>query len=264
MTERAMAAAFCPSECCTGVSKIGGNKRRPNGKCKPYRRDLLRAVDFYATVLAMASHDLRQPLQAIVGAHELLAGRLTTRPEREHLERGEQASAQLEEKLDQLVDALQLHQRAGGVEPEPVRLEPIFKRLARQLEGPARRKGIDFRLLPTRTAIMSQPVLLDGILRNLARNALDHTSRGGRVLVGCRQRVAGSRDAAREGRAVSAPVFRSSAQRGMERSPRLPHQARPGPHLSKAGRHEPRACSARLAQRAWPVSGSPQHNLTGF
>jgi His Kinase A (phospho-acceptor) domain len=178
MTERAMAAAFCPSECCTGVSKIGGNKRRPNGKGKPYRRDLLRAVDFYATVLAMASHDLRQPLQAIVGAHELLAGRLTTRPEREHLERGEQASAQLEEKLDQLVDALQLHQRAGGVEPEPVRLEPIFKRLARQLEGPARRKGIDFRLLPTRTAIMSQPVLLDGILRNLARNPITHRGEG--------------------------------------------------------------------------------------
>ena len=38
--------------------------------------------------------------------------------------------------------------------------------------------------------IMSQPVLLDGILRNLARNALDHTSAGGRVLVGCRRRAA--------------------------------------------------------------------------
>jgi signal transduction histidine kinase len=185
-----MAAAFCPSECCTGVSKIGGNKRRPNGKGKPYRRDLLRAVDFYATVLAMASHDLRQPLQVIVGAHELLARRLTARPEREHLERSEQASAQLEEKLDQLVDALQLHQRARRIEPQPVRVEPILQRLALQLDGPARRKGVDFRFLPTSTVILSQPVLLDGILRNLSRNALDHTSPGGRILVGCRRRGA--------------------------------------------------------------------------
>ena len=29
--------------------------------------------DFCATLLAMASHDLRQPLQVIVGAHDLLA-----------------------------------------------------------------------------------------------------------------------------------------------------------------------------------------------
>jgi two-component system, OmpR family, phosphate regulon sensor histidine kinase PhoR len=31
-------------------------------------------------------------------------------------------------------------------------------------------------------------MLLDGILRNLARNALDHTSPGGRVLIGYRHR----------------------------------------------------------------------------
>jgi signal transduction histidine kinase len=33
-------------------------------------------------------------------------------------------------------------------------------------------------------------MLLDGILRNLARNALDHTLPGGRVFVGCRRRGA--------------------------------------------------------------------------
>ena len=182
--------AFCPSDCCTDVSQDAGTDETLDGEDKLHRRDLLRAVDFYITVLAMASHDLRQPLQVIVGAHELLARRLTARPEREHLERSEQASAQLEEKLDQLVDALQLHQRARRIEPQPVRVEPILQRLALQLDGPARRKGVDFRFLPTSTVILSQPVLLDGILRNLSRNALDHTSPGGRILVGCRRRGA--------------------------------------------------------------------------
>jgi signal transduction histidine kinase len=129
MMERGMAVAFLP----VGVlhrRTQGGWQPGPDGERKPHRRDLVRAVDLYATVLAMASHDLRQPLQVIVGAHELLARRLTAGPEREHLERGERASAELEEKLDELVDALQLHQCAGRIEPEPVRLEPIFRRLA--------------------------------------------------------------------------------------------------------------------------------------
>ena len=62
--------------------------------------DLLRTDDFYETVLAMASHDLRQPLQLIISAQELLARRLTASPAREHLERSERASAQLAEQLD--------------------------------------------------------------------------------------------------------------------------------------------------------------------
>ena len=133
----------------------------------------------------MASHDLRQPLQAIVSAHDLLARRLTTGPEREHLERGEQASNHLEETLDQLVEALQLQQHAARIDPEPVRIDPILQQIALQLTGPVRRKGIEYRTI--RTVIMSQPVLLGGILRNLARNAVDHTPPGGRVLVGCRR-----------------------------------------------------------------------------
>jgi signal transduction histidine kinase len=154
------------------------------------RPELLRAVDFYASILAIAAHDLRQPLQAIVGALELLSRRITEGPAKAHLERGEQASAQLMQKLEQLADALRICRHFGKIVPEPVRVESVLHRLAQQFDGPARGKGIDFRSLPTRSVIMSQPLLLDGILRNLARNALDHTAPGGRVLVGCRRRGA--------------------------------------------------------------------------
>ena len=104
--------------------------------------DTLRTDDFYETVLAMASHDLRQPLQTIISAQELLARRLTTSPEREHLERSERASAQLAEQLDQLVDALHLHQSTGRTLLAPVALQPILGHLEQQLDGPARRKGV--------------------------------------------------------------------------------------------------------------------------
>src|SRR5260370_1410039 len=140
---RVMGEKVCPSDYGIGRSKT---IHRP--------RDLMRANDFYATVLAMASHDLRQPLQ-IVSAQELLARRLIASPEREHLERSERASAHLAEQLDQLVDALHLHQSTGRIRPEPVRFEPILEHLALQLEGPARRKGVDLGLFPTRAVILT-------------------------------------------------------------------------------------------------------------
>ena len=142
MTNREISVPFCASGCCIDAGRDPDGYGATDADAKSEMQDLLRAVDFYATVLAIACHDLRQPLQVIVSAHELLARRLTTGSEREHLERSEQASTQLEEKLDQLVDALQLQQRARRIEPEPVRLEGILQRLALQLDGPARRKGI--------------------------------------------------------------------------------------------------------------------------
>jgi two-component system phosphate regulon sensor histidine kinase PhoR len=179
MSGTEMAVAFSPSDTGAGIRVVGESEL-----C---RQHLLRAVDFYATVLAMACHDLRQPLQVVVSAHELLARRLAGRIEREHLERGGQATAQLTEKLDQLVDALQLLQRTSRIEPEPVPLEPVLDRLVQQLDDTARRRGIDLRAVPTQAVVMSQGVLLDGMLRNLVRNALDHTMPGGRVLIGCRR-----------------------------------------------------------------------------
>jgi len=125
--------------------------------------DLLRTDDFYETVLAMASHDLRQPLQLIINAQELLARRLTASPEREHLERSERASAQLAEQLDLLVDALHLHQSTGRIRPEPVPLQPILERLAQQLDGPARRKGVCLRLLSTHAEVMTHAALICAI-----------------------------------------------------------------------------------------------------
>jgi two-component system, OmpR family, phosphate regulon sensor histidine kinase PhoR len=192
MVTKGMPVAFCSSDCCIGGRRRdhdqGPTDAEDDGTS--LRPELLRAVDFYASILAMAAHDLRQPLQVIVGALELLSRRVTEGPAQAHLERGEQASAQLMEKLEQLADALHICRHFGKIVTEPVRVGTVVQRLGQQFGGPARGKGIDFRSLPTRAVITSQPLLLDGILRNLARNALDHTSPGGRVLVGCRRRGA--------------------------------------------------------------------------
>src|SRR6516162_2638742 len=54
-----------------------------------------------------------------------------------------------------------------------------------------------------------------------------------------------------ERRAIAAALFRSPARRRVERSQRFPYPTAPHPDLPEAGRCEPRARPAGLAQRAW-------------
>ena len=144
--------------------------------------------DFSATLLAMASHDLRQPLQVIIGAHELLARAPHGGAAHTQLARAEGATRQLAEKLDQLVEALRLREFSAPDHHELVPLGPILEQLAADFDEPARSKGIRLRVIAAAVAVYRHPVLLNGILRNLARNAIDYTPRGGSVLVCSRRR----------------------------------------------------------------------------
>jgi len=143
--------------------------------------------DFCGTLLAMAGHDLRQPLQVITSAHDVLAQILHSDKHREELARAAAATARLGSMLSQLVEALPLRERSGDHLHVRVGLRPIFEDLASAFAEPARRNGTELRVIPVSTAVFSHPVLLRGILGNLIRNAIDYTPRGGRVCVICRR-----------------------------------------------------------------------------
>jgi len=142
---------------------------------------------FAATLLAMAGHDLRQPLQIITSAHELLAVSLPEGGQREELARAEGATRRLAAMLGQLVDALQIQECAGHVDGVPVRLGPIFEELVAEFVESARLKRLALSIPKTRSSVLSHPVLLRSMLRNLVRNAIDYTPPGGRVLLICHQ-----------------------------------------------------------------------------
>src|SRR6266851_6868231 len=80
------------------VAAVGFNNR---GRVAQSNNDLCAA-------LLAAGHDLRQPLQVIIGAHDILARTLNSTVERVQLARIEDATSKLSDKLDQVVDALRL------------------------------------------------------------------------------------------------------------------------------------------------------------
>jgi two-component system, OmpR family, phosphate regulon sensor histidine kinase PhoR len=145
------------------------------------------ASDFSATLLAMAGHDLRQPLQVITSAHDVLAQTLASEEQHEELTRAADATAQLAGMLGQLVEALQLRERSGDDLHIPVPLRPILEDLAAEFAEAACLKGITFLVTATRWTVFSHPVLLTGMLRNLIRNAIDYTPPGGGVFVTSRR-----------------------------------------------------------------------------
>ena len=85
-----MPIAFCPSDYCLVGARHDDGRTDTYDDAVSRRPELLRLVDFYASILAMGTHDLRQPLQVIVSVLELLARRVTEGPERAHLESGKQ------------------------------------------------------------------------------------------------------------------------------------------------------------------------------
>ena len=141
--------------------------------------------DYGSVLLAIAGHDLRQPLQAIQSAHELLGLGARTKSELRLLRSGQRAIDRLTAQLDQLLAALRLRD-PEGVKPTPLQLMRLLQQVASENEFEALRKGIKLRVVSSSISILSDKLLFGAILRNLVSNAVKYTDPGGRILIGCR------------------------------------------------------------------------------
>ena len=139
--------------------------------------------------LAVASHDLRQPLHALALFVERLdKGSLDPR-RRELVGHIENAVRALAELLDGLLDISRLY--AGAVRPEvhAFPLAAVIDRVEHSCRASADEKGLRLRVVPSSALVRSDPVLLERVLGNFASNAVRYTERGG-IVIGCRRRGA--------------------------------------------------------------------------
>ena len=142
--------------------------------------------------LAIASHDLRQPVAAI----GLLVGMADEQVRQANprasalLAKAGQAIAGLEDLLRSLLDVSRLDvAHAAAPVLQAAKLQAIFDAIALHEQASAQARGLRLHFRATTAVALSDPLLLEQMLRNLVANALRYTERGG-VLVCVRRRGA--------------------------------------------------------------------------
>jgi len=129
--------------------------------------------------LAAASHDLRQPLQAL----SLLSGALRRTIKDplalEMIQSQQESLEAMTNLLNSLLDISRLD--AGAFEPnvEEFPVQRLFDRLASNLSRQARQKKLRFDIEASKVQVRSDPHLLGEIIQNFASNAVRYTEEGG-------------------------------------------------------------------------------------
>jgi signal transduction histidine kinase/CheY-like chemotaxis protein len=133
--------------------------------------------------LAIASHDLRQPVHAIGLFAATLEKRLHGSAEEPLVRNLSRAIDGLDRSFNVMLDISRLD--AGAIEPrvQQFPLRDLFRRLHMHFAGQAEQKGLGLRFSPGGKSISSDPQLLERILGNLVQNAIKYTDRGGVVVV---------------------------------------------------------------------------------
>ena len=128
--------------------------------------------------LATASHDLRQPLQAL----SLLNGALkrsTNKAEiREGLAQQEQAIDAMAKLLNALLDISKLE--SGAIKPElaDFKVSQLFQELRTEFGQLAEQKGLQLNVELCDDRVHSDPSLINQLMRNLLSNAIKYTNEG--------------------------------------------------------------------------------------
>jgi len=139
-----------------------------------------------ARFLAAASHDLRQPMQALSIFHELLDGEPHSPRGAELLSNARQSADAMNMLLGALLDVSKLDANVIKTDCRPFPVQALLDEMAREFAPLASHKGLRLRIMPCSAVIRSDPTLLGQVLRNLLSNAIRYTP-AGRVLMGCRR-----------------------------------------------------------------------------
>jgi len=169
------------------VAQDISDRKRFEEDLKRARDEAERASVAKSKFLAAASHDLRQPVQALVFFASALATEVTAATAQPLLHDLSASLDGLNVLLDSLLDVSRLD--AGIVQPRLTNfsLATLLARVQAEFGMLAADKRLTLKVLPTAAIVRSDPTLLERIIQNLISNAVRYTAQG-RILVGCRTR----------------------------------------------------------------------------
>jgi signal transduction histidine kinase len=168
------------------VSRLASRLRAASRRLQEARGEAEAANAAKTRFLAAASHDLRQPMQALSMYASVLDGRIKD-PDTQRLVHGVQLSVTALERLfDSMLDIARIE--SGVIHPRVVTfpLMPLMNHVVEAERHIAARKDLGVHVVRTSVSVRSDPVLLERMLKNLVTNAIRYTERG-RIVVGCRR-----------------------------------------------------------------------------
>ena len=144
-----------------------------------------RAVAARDELLAVVSHDLKNPLSAILLACSLL-DRAATPEQQRSLAKVRRAAQMMTELIHTQLDMLTIESRRFSVDVAPHRLQPIITDVIGLLALAASSRGVALEQpSPTDATVLCDPARIAQVLSNLIGNAIKFTPPGGRVEVRC-------------------------------------------------------------------------------
>ena len=149
--------------------------------------DAERANKAKSLFLASASHDLRQPLNAMQMYIAALQSKVKDKEILRIIEDINSVSISTARLLNALLDVSELE--VGAIKPrfESFPLNNMLISIFQSFLPLAKDKGLNFRVVPSSLYVRSDPALLERILGNFMSNAIRYTNKGS-VLIGCRKR----------------------------------------------------------------------------
>lgn len=151
------------------------------------KSDAERANKAKSVFLASASHDLRQPLNAMQMYIAALQSKVKDKEILRIIEDINSVSISTARLLNALLDVSELE--VGAIKPrhEIFSVNNILISIFQSFLPLAKDKELDFRIVPSSLYVESDPALLERILGNFMSNAIRYTDKGS-VLIGCRRK----------------------------------------------------------------------------
>ncbi len=153
-------------------------RRRMEQEIIAARQVAERAQKANTAFLAAASHDLRQPVQALSLLNGALRRTVKDERAREMIDHQEHSLTAMTNLLNSLLDISRLD--AGVVTPdiEEFPMQRVIDRLSAEFGRQASHKGLEFSSEPCAVTVRSDPNLLSEIIQNLVSNAIRYTEKG--------------------------------------------------------------------------------------
>jgi PAS domain S-box-containing protein len=177
-----------------GISTDITERKQGEEAMKLARKEAERANRAKSEFLSRMSHDLRTPLNAVLGFAQLLDMDTLTTDQRESVVQILEAGRHLLDLMNEVLDISRIESGHLSLSPEPVAVPEIVEQVVKLVRPLAVAR--DITLEPTVTAVEERYVRADRqrltqILLNLVSNAIKYNRHSGRVTLSCTDRPAG-------------------------------------------------------------------------